>query len=71
MFHVICDLAELASVPAECAVFVELAGYDLAEARVQVEQAAAAVGRRLAPGAACSDGVCRFCLRPAEGEVIE
>jgi len=65
VFRVICDLAELASVPAGAVVYVELAG-DLDAARAQVEQAAAQVGRRLAPGAACSSGVCRFCLLPAE-----
>lgn len=66
MFRVICDLAELASVPAECSVWVELAGGDLAKVRAHVEAAAARCGRRLAPGAACSSGVCRFCLLPAE-----
>lgn len=39
---------------------------DLAKVRAHVEAAAARCGRRLAPGAACSSGVCRFCLLPAE-----
>lgn len=65
--QVISDLAELASVPAGAVVFVELSGQDLQAARAAVEAAAAECGRRLAPGASCGDGVCRFCLLPAEG----